>query len=79
MAEMESDEDQIVRVVGRGGGIGWAVVVDERGGDELEGKVQVKHALVPEGYLEAVRLDWEDEEDGFEVDGDAVVVEAEDA
>ena len=86
VAEMELDEDQIVRVVGRGGGIGWAVVVDERGGDEVEGKVQVKHALVPEGYLEAVRLDCEDEEEeeGFEVvenkdgdgDGDAVVVNA---
>ena len=66
MAEMALDEDQIVRVVGRGGGIGWAVVVDERGGDEVGEKVQVKHALVPEGYLEAVRLDWEDEEEGLE-------------
>ena len=81
MAEMELDEDQIVRVVGRGGGIGWAVVVDERGGDEVGGKVQVKHALVPEGYLEVVKLDWEDEEEGLENeedgdgdgDGDAVV------
>ena len=90
MAEMELDEDQIVRVVGRGGGIGWAVVVDERGdGEEVGGKVLVKHALVPEGYLEAVRLDWEDEEeegleneDGDENgdgDGDAVVVKAGDA
>ena len=85
MAEMELEEDQVVRVVGRGGGIGWAVVVDERGGDEVEGKVQVKHALVPEGYLEAVRLDWEDEEEGLEDaenedgDGEAVVVKAGDA
>ena len=76
MAEMELDENQIVRVVGRGGGIGWAVVVDERcsGGDGDEegggggGKVQVKHALVPESYLEAVTLDWEEEEEeGLEV------------
>jgi hypothetical protein len=29
--------------------------------------VQVKHALVPESYLEAVRLDWEDEEEGLQV------------
>jgi hypothetical protein len=29
--------------------------------------VQVKHALVPEGYLEAIRLDWEDDEEGLEV------------
>lgn len=56
-AEMALEEDQIVRVVGRGGGVGWAVVVDENA-DTPE-----KHALVPESYLEAVRLDWEDEEE----------------
>ena len=88
MAEMELDENQIVRVVGRGGGVGWAVVVDERG-DEEGGKVQVKHALVPESYLEAVTLDWldweEDEEEGLEVaknedgDGNVIVVQAGDA
>jgi hypothetical protein len=56
-AEMALDEDQIVRVVGRGGGVGWAIVA--RGGDE-------GHALVPEGYLELVSLDREQlgEEDG---------------
>ena len=89
MAEMELDENQIVRVVGRGGGVGWAVVVDERGGDEEGRKVQVKHALVPESYLEAVTLDWldweEDEEEGLEVaknedgDGNVIVVQAGDA
>ena len=63
-AEMRLIEDQIVRVVGRGGGVGWAVVVDERVWDEEEeGRVHVRHALVPEGYLEAVRLDWEQEEE----------------
>lgn len=63
-AEMKLVEDQIVRVVGRGGGVGWAVVVDERVWDEEEeGRVHVKHGLVPEGYLEAVRLDWEQEEE----------------
>ena len=95
MAEMGLDENQIVRVVGRGGGIGWAVVVDERGVEDEEeggrGKVQVKHALVPESYLEAVSLDWEEEEEeGMDVaenkdedgdgDGDgAAVVKAGDA
>lgn len=56
-AEMALEEDQIVRVVGRGGGVGWAIVA--RGGDE-------GHALVPEGYLELVSLDREQlgEEDG---------------
>ena len=56
-AEMALDEDQIVRVVGRGGGVGWAIVA--RGDDE-------GHALVPEGYLELVSLDPEQlgEEDG---------------
>ena len=56
-AEMALEEDQVVRVVGRGGGVGWAIVA--RGGDE-------GHALVPEGYLELVSLDQEQlgEEDG---------------
>ncbi|KAI9433336.1 hypothetical protein H4582DRAFT_1003410 [Lactarius indigo] len=52
-AEMALEEDQIVRVVGRGGGVGWAIVA--RGGDE-------GHALVPEGYLEFVSLDQEQED-----------------
>lgn len=46
-AEMALAEDQIVRIVGRGGGVGWAVAEDENG----------NHALVPESYLEPVRLD----------------------
>ncbi|KJA16081.1 hypothetical protein HYPSUDRAFT_47711 [Hypholoma sublateritium FD-334 SS-4] len=71
IAEMRLEEDQIVRVVGRGGGVGWAVVVDEsavpsaadREAAERTGvPCAPRHALVPEGYLEAVRLDWEDEE-----------------
>jgi hypothetical protein len=65
-AEMRLVEDQVVRVIGRGGGVGWAVVIDEKGAaEEAEGEGVVgvpKHALVPEGYLEPVRLDWEDEE-----------------
>ncbi len=41
-------EDQIVRVVGRGGGVGWAVVVVDddvphgKGGGEKEGEEVVK-------------------------------------
>ncbi|CDO69455.1 hypothetical protein BN946_scf184817.g15 [Trametes cinnabarina] len=46
-AEMALEEEQIVRVVGRGGGVGWAVVEKEGGG----------HALVPESYLELVEAD----------------------
>ncbi|KAI0027223.1 hypothetical protein K488DRAFT_91117 [Vararia minispora EC-137] len=46
-AEMALEEDQVVRVVGRGGGVGWAVAVREDG----------EHALVPEGYLELVKAD----------------------
>lgn len=52
-AEMKLEEDQIVRVIGRGGGVGWAVV--DRG--EADGG----HALVPESYLEVVQLDEEEE------------------
>jgi hypothetical protein len=57
LSEMALEEDQIVRVVGRGGGVGWAVVVrtEEEGGG---------HALVPESYLEVVRLDGEGEGEG---------------
>ncbi|KAF9530894.1 hypothetical protein CPB83DRAFT_881806 [Crepidotus variabilis] len=74
-AEMRLEEDQIVRVVGRGGGVGWAVVVTgyEHGAQQLEtGEINMaptvmkapKHALVPESYLEPYKLDWELEEDG---------------
>ncbi|EKM75068.1 hypothetical protein AGABI1DRAFT_109667 [Agaricus bisporus var. burnettii JB137-S8] len=60
-AEMRLKEDQVVRVVGRGGGVGWAVVVVP---EDAEGGVVVvmdnegmRHALVPESYLEVVQLD----------------------
>lgn len=46
-AEMALEEEQIVHVVGRGGGVGWAIVEKEGGG----------HALVPESYLELVQVD----------------------
>jgi hypothetical protein len=55
-AEMKLEEDQIVRVVGRGGGVGWAVVVK----DGL--KDTGSHALVPESYLEVVRLHGDEED-----------------
>ncbi|KAG0698933.1 hypothetical protein DFH29DRAFT_939021 [Suillus ampliporus] len=55
-AEMKLEEDQVVRVVGRGGGVGWAVVVK----DGL--KDTGAHALVPESYLDVVRLDGDDED-----------------
>lgn len=45
-AEMALEEDQVVNVLGRGGGVGWAVVEKADGG----------HALVPESYLELVEL-----------------------
>ncbi|KAJ3477988.1 hypothetical protein NLI96_g10074 [Meripilus lineatus] len=46
-AEMALEEDQVVKVVGRGGGVGWAIVEQEGGG----------HALVPESYLELIEAD----------------------
>ncbi|KAG6839370.1 hypothetical protein C0991_003223, partial [Blastosporella zonata] len=69
-AEMALAEDQVVRVVGRGGGVGWAVVLIEDDGPVEEGAggrdtgegERKKHALVPESYLEPLRLDFEDEE-----------------
>ena len=57
-SEMALEEDQVVRVVGRGGGVGWAVVVKLGGG----------HALVPESYLEVVSLD----DEGVDLEGEVV-------
>lgn len=54
-AEMALAEDQIVRIVGRGGGVGWAVAVREDASSGGGGGVV--HALVPESYLEVVKLD----------------------
>lgn len=51
-SEMKLVEDQLVRILGRGEGVGWAIA--ERGDGQ--------HALVPEAYLEVVRLDGEDED-----------------
>lgn len=48
-AEMALEEDQVVYVVGRGGGVGWAVVEKEDG----------DNALVPESYLELVEASRE--------------------
>lgn len=44
--EMALKEGQEVDVIGRGGGVGWAVVEKSDGG----------HALVPESYLELIAL-----------------------
>jgi len=52
-AEMSLDEDQLVKIVGRGGGVGWAIAVVE--GTESNGRGVGEHALVPESYLEFVR------------------------
>jgi len=65
-AEMALVEDQIVRVIARGGGVGWAIV--ERQSEEGEGGGGVGleaagQALVPESYLEPFRLDDEDRYD----------------
>jgi len=42
-SEMALEEDQLVSVLGRGGGSGWVVVAKDNQGGQ---------ALVPEGYLE---------------------------
>ncbi|QRV72225.1 hypothetical protein RhiJN_00239 [Ceratobasidium sp. AG-Ba] len=64
-AEMALVEDQQVRVLGRGGGVGWVVVLKPGGGSE--------QALVPEGYLEFVsaEVDDDDEHDDEESVGGA--------
>lgn len=65
-AEMKLEEDQIVRVIGRGGGVGWAVVLKDGSEDKGDIGESKGHALVPESYLEVVMLD---EEDGDVADG----------
>lgn len=62
-AEMKLEEDQIVRVIGRGGGVGWAVVLKEGPEDKTDSGESKGHALVPESYLEVVRLDEEEDAD----------------
>ena len=85
-AEVGLEEDELVKVVGRGGGVGWAVVevgwkassgagsgnengdtgsgADKGGGVDvtLKDGRKVRHGLVPESYLEPVRLDGEEDE-----------------
>ncbi|PFH47327.1 hypothetical protein AMATHDRAFT_50400 [Amanita thiersii Skay4041] len=72
-AEMGLDEEQIVRVVGRGGGAGWAVVIDTREGREGG------HALVPESYLEVVKLDGWDAESEMDIEVESDRDEAEES
>jgi len=68
-AEMALEEDQLVKIIGRGGGVGWAIAVVE-GADT--GEREGDHALVPESYLEFVRSfepgEVNDEEEGEEQD-----------
>ncbi|TCD66211.1 hypothetical protein EIP91_001658 [Steccherinum ochraceum] len=51
-AEMALEEGQVIKIIARGGGVGWAVVEKEDG----------EHALVPEGYLELVQAAEEEDE-----------------
>lgn len=59
-AEMALAEDQQVRVLGRGGGVGWVVVLKPDGEEQ---------ALVPEGYLELVRADTDEDDEEESVGG----------
>lgn len=43
-AEMALEEEQVIKVIGRGGGVGWAIVERDDG----------SHALVPESYLDLI-------------------------
>ncbi|CAE7122112.1 unnamed protein product [Rhizoctonia solani] len=52
-AEMALVEDQRVNALGRGGGVGWVVVLKSDG----------EQALVPEGYLALVRPDLDEDDD----------------
>lgn len=56
-AEMALAEDQQVRVLGRGGGVGWVVVLKPDG---------IAQGLVPESYLELIRPDTDADDDDDE-------------
>ena len=73
-AEMGLKEGQIVKVVGRGGGVGWAIAV--RTDAETEGG-EANWALVPESYLKAVKLDELDTEEEGQLSPDDVDTEKE--
>ena len=64
-AEMGLKEGQIVKVVGRGGGVGWAIAVraDAEGEGGGGGGGEANWALVPESYLRVFKLDEPDAED----------------
>ncbi|KIJ22325.1 hypothetical protein M422DRAFT_277296, partial [Sphaerobolus stellatus SS14] len=70
-AEMALVEGQEVRVVGRGGGVGWKVVIREASNASTVGEKgsegAEEYALVPESYLKFVRGD---EKDGDDEEGD---------
>ncbi|KAH8105442.1 hypothetical protein BXZ70DRAFT_1061996 [Cristinia sonorae] len=51
--EMALEEGQVVKIIARGGGVGWAVAEKEDG----------EHALVPEGYLELIEADADEQQD----------------
>ncbi|KAJ3826709.1 hypothetical protein F5880DRAFT_1542850 [Lentinula raphanica] len=60
--EMPLEEEQVVRVIGRGGGSGWALVVVDGVDDKGKRRTSQKDkqlALVPESYLEPISLDEE--------------------
>jgi hypothetical protein len=83
-AEMALEEDQLVKIVGRGGGVGWAIAVVEgpKDGAADAGEETPRagaHALVPESYLEFVRpfepgeFDDEDQDQGEVEEGGTAV------
>jgi len=64
-AEMALEEDQVVKIVGRGGGVGWAIALNEGAGASGENA----HALVPESYLEFISpLEAQEDEDGEDME-----------
>ncbi|KIJ30249.1 hypothetical protein M422DRAFT_268217 [Sphaerobolus stellatus SS14] len=70
-AEMALVEGQEVRVVGRGGGVRWVVVIREESNASTAGEAEEKrgegveeYVLVPESYLKFVKGDEEENELG---------------
>ncbi|KAJ3871640.1 hypothetical protein F5051DRAFT_423086 [Lentinula edodes] len=84
-SEMKLTEGDIVMVVGRGGGGGWAVVLDKytehsprdvEPGGTTNPNVTSKYALVPESYLELIQPDEAADREAKEEKGTVTTPEA---
>ena len=66
-AEMGLKEGQVIKVVGRGGGVGWAIAIRPDARTHANDGEESNWALVPASYLRAVKLDEADPDGDLEL------------